>query len=238
MALNKKNQITAILITDQLKKQHPLTWCDKVITIKPSDNDIADRNLALKQAVTRWVIFLKDRETVSQSLIREIKNFVNSADRQGYTGGQLVIKKVFAKKILNHGTWTPKKEIRLGRRVGKWVENRGQASWQFPGQKIVFFHPLIDKPYEGLTQMLVKINSITTKEAQKKHYNKQTASLLTVIFSPIATFKKVFFLKLGFLDGLAGFNLAVLTSFQAFLEKSKLWLLNQQEKNKEVMVDN
>jgi len=68
------------------------------------------------------VFFLKENESVSQNLAKEIKSFINLADQQGYTGAQIIIKRSFLKKNFNHGRWSPKREIRLGRRVGEWSE--------------------------------------------------------------------------------------------------------------------
>jgi len=229
MDLSKKNQITAILITDQRKGKKIFSWCDQIIIINPSKDCANVRNSALKQATTRWVIFLSGREFVSPKLAKEIRQFITSADHQGYTGAYLIIKNIFLKKPINHGSWSPKKELRLGRRVGQWQENNKQIFWQFPGQKIVFSHSLIAKPYENLSQILAAINKKTTAKAQENYQKNQRARVITIIFAPFLSLQKNLFFRLGLLDGLAGLILAFLDSFEIFLEKGKLWLLGQKK---------
>lgn len=235
MILDQKNQITAILISKEKAPRETFPWYQQAITINPIKDSASKRNLVLKQAKTRWVIFLKSNEIVPKSLVKEIKNFVDRADRQGFTGAQIIIKKSFLEKNLNYGNWATQKEIRLGRRVGEWKEDNGKFFWQFPGQKATLSNPIISNPYDNLASLLADINLKSTAEAQRKHQKGKRMFFLDIIVLPLITFKRVFLLKLGLLDGLAGFILAILEAFQTFLEKSKFWLLKQQEK--EVTVD-
>jgi hypothetical protein len=230
MSLGQNNQVTAILIAKDKIPRQDLSWCDQTIVLDAAEDGAENRNRALKQAKNRWVLFLKEDESVSQELAREIGGFINLADQGGYTGAQILIKKVFLKQTLGHGSWFTKKETRLGRRVGEWSEENGFLVWTFPGQKAILASPLVQQPYENLAQLLTNINWQTTKEAQKAYQNQKKCSVLGVAFLPLITFKKNFFLKLGFLDGPAGFVLAVLEAFRVFLVSSKLWLLRQQKK--------
>jgi ribosomal protein L17 len=231
MTIGQKNQITAILITKNKPAKEAFPWCEQIITINPKKDTVNSRNQALEQAKNRWVIFLKSNESVSKNLAKEITSFINQADRRGFTGAQAVIKNSFLGKDVNYGSWSARKEIRLGRRVGKWEEKGNRLpSWQFPGQKAILSNPIIAKPYNNLSSLLKKSNLETTLKAQKKYQEGQRTPFLGIIAMPLFTFEDSFFLKLGFLDGLAGFILAVLEAFQTFLEKSKLWLLKHQEK--------
>ncbi|KUK83440.1 MAG: glycosyl transferase family 2 [Microgenomates bacterium 39_6] len=236
MILEKNNQISAILIANQKKETKNLSWCQETIVISPHQDNPKNRNQALKKAQNRWVFFLKEDEIVSQKLAEEIKEFVNLADQQGYTGAQIIIKRSFLKKNFHHGRWSPKREIRLGRRVGEWSEKNSSLVWDFPGQKATLTFPLIYRPYQNLSQFLADINQNTTHQAKNNYQNQKRSSLLKIVTSPLITFKKIFFFKLGFLDGLGGFVLATLSSFEAFLVNSKLWLLNQ--KKKKIKADN
>ncbi|MDO8488395.1 MAG: glycosyltransferase family 2 protein, partial [bacterium] len=46
-----------------------------------------------------------------------------------------------------------------------------------------------------------------------------------IIFYPVFKFKHLYLLKLGFLDGTAGFVHAMTMAFYTFLTRGKLWLL-------------
>ncbi|MBI4226081.1 hypothetical protein HY612_03115 [Candidatus Roizmanbacteria bacterium] len=51
----------------------------------------------------------------------------------------------------------------------------------------------------------------------------ESASVWKIIFFPLAKFILNYFIKLGFLDGPAGFTYAFLMSFHSFLVRAKLW---------------
>ncbi|MGI6278856.1 MAG: hypothetical protein ACOYJ8_03590, partial [Patescibacteria group bacterium] len=119
---------------------------------------------------------------------------------------------------------------------GEWSEKNNSLVWDFPGQKATLSFPLIYQPYQNLSQFLAKINQDTTNQAKNNYQNQKKSSLIKIFISPLITFKKNFFFQLGFLDGFGGFVLAILSSFEAFLANSKLWLLSQ--KKKKVRADN
>jgi len=230
MTIQQKNQITAILIAKDKPAKKVFPWCEQIVTINPEKDNADSRNQALEQAKNRWVIFLQDNESIPKNLAKEIINFTNHADQQGFTGAQVIIKNSFLGKEVNYGDWNAQKEIRLGRRVGKWEERKNKPlSWQFPGQKATLSSPIITKPYSNLASLLKESNLKTTIRAQEKYQKGQKTTFFSIIIMPLFTFKKSFFLRLGFLDGLAGFILASLEAFQVFLERSKLWLLKYQE---------
>ncbi|MDD3531985.1 MAG: hypothetical protein PHR64_02105 [Candidatus Shapirobacteria bacterium] len=230
MSLDKKNQISTILISKNKTPRKDLAWCDQVIILDAIKDCAENRNQALKQAKNRWVLFLKENEFVSRELAKEVTNFINLADQKGYTGAQIISKRVFLEQAFNYGAWFAKKEIRLGRRVGEWSKKNGSLVWNFPGQKTILANFLIHRPYQNLAQLLTTTNQQTTIKAQRAHQHQKKCPIFWVVFSPWTTFKKSFFLKLGFLDGSAGFILATLEAFKTFLVNSKLWLLGQQKK--------
>lgn len=231
MVIGQNNQITAVLITKDKPTKEAFPWCEQIITINPKDDNADSRNQALKQAKSRWVLFLKNNELVSPELVKEITDFIRLADQRGYTGAQLIIKKSFLGHIFSHGGWPTKREIRLGRRVGEWTKKDGRLIWSFPGQKAILANLLIHQPYKNLAQLLITINRQTTNNAQKAYQKQKRCSILKVVFPPLAIFNKNFFFRFGFLDGLAGFVLAILEAFGIFLTNAKLWLLKQQNKN-------
>lgn len=236
MSLGQKDQLSIILITKDKTPRQDLSWGNQTIILNATNDNAKTRGQILKQAQSRWVLFLKDNELVSPELVKEINDFIRLADQKGYTGAQLIIKKSFLGHIFGHGSWSPKKEVRLGRRVGEWAKENGRLAWSFPGQKAILTNSLIHKPYKNLGQLLIAVNQQTTNSAQRAYQKQKHCSILGVVFSPLVVFKKNLFLKLGFLDGPAGFVLATLEAFEAFLTNAKLWLLKQQ--NKSVRDDN
>ena len=69
-----------------------------------------------------------------------------------------------------------------------------------------------------------KSNHADAKELFEKG---KKASLLKLLFNPWLKFNKMYFIKLGFLDGMAGFNIALITAYGTFLKYIKLYYLSK-----------
>jgi len=169
------------------------------------ENDFSkQRNFALKQAQTRWVLFIDADERVSKKLALEIQKFIQQADGEGYTGAFIIRQDhIFGQKI-HYGEFGKIKLLRLGRRVGKW-QGKVHEIWDFPGRKATLKNSLYHYPHPNLTEFLRKINLYTTLQAKNYCY------------------------RFGFLEGSTGFVLAVLMSFHSFLVRAKLWVLWRQK---------
>ena len=70
-----------------------------------------------------------------------------------------------------------------------------------------------------------KFSDIAAAEAFKK--NKKTNILLHLVLNPFFTFIKTYFLKVGFLDGVAGFQVAISGAYYRYLKYAKLYQLHQ-----------
>jgi hypothetical protein len=72
-----------------------------------------------------------------------------------------------------------------------------------------------------------KLNSYTTSSALDLYDSGKKGSLIDIIFRPVFTFIKMYFLKLGALDGYIGLILCTLSSFHVFVKYSKLYFLTK-----------
>ncbi|HND85631.1 MAG TPA: glycosyltransferase family 2 protein, partial [Pseudobdellovibrionaceae bacterium] len=63
--------------------------------------------------------------------------------------------------------------------------------------------------------------------AQDLHKRGKRFSVLKLVFKPWIKFIECYFFKLGFLDGLPGFIIAVGAAYSIFLRWAKLWELER-----------
>ena len=56
-----------------------------------------------------------------------------------------------------------------------------------------------------------------------------------MLITPVFKFFKSYFIKLGFLDGFAGFCIASLSAFDGFIRYAKVIQLKREEKNKKTV---
>jgi glycosyltransferase involved in cell wall biosynthesis len=126
---------------------------------------------------------------------------------------------------IDHGGWYPEWRTRLfDRRRARWagtdphdrVEVDGALGRLGAGDLQHF-------TYGSISEHLAQIDRFTTIAAREKAERGDRKSLLAMLFRPPARFLKMYVLRLGFLDGRAGFVLAVLGAYYVFLKYAKLW---------------
>lgn len=74
---------------------------------------------------------------------------------------------------------------------------------------------------------LKKLNHYTTLSAEELFKKGKKAGFIDIIFRPAFTFFKMYFLKLGILDGFMGLVLCTLSSIHVSVKYSKLYLKNR-----------
>ncbi|MEY2830268.1 MAG: hypothetical protein RIQ33_2126 [Bacteroidota bacterium] len=129
---------------------------------------------------------------------------------------------------IRYGGWYPDTKIRLF--------NKKNTQWKnlIVHEHIEFLKPehitflkgdILHYSFDTLLEHKTKIEKYALLEAQKvKHYSTIKLFFKTM-FSPFITFIKMYFLKLGCLDGSAGFNVAKLSayaSYKRYTEAQKL----------------
>ena len=81
-----------------------------------------------------------------------------------------------------------------------------------------------------LEQYFEKFNRYTTISAKEEFSKGTKVGIVKLFVKPVAAFVKHYIIKLGFLDGTAGFVLSVLSAKAVFVKYSKLMELIEKEK--------
>jgi hypothetical protein len=84
--------------------------------------------------------------------------------------------------------------------------------------------------YGNLDQYIEKMNMYSRLNAEEMYKRGRKWYYPDFIVHPAATFVKMYILKAGFLDGINGFLLAVLSSYHVFVKYAKLRQLHIQVK--------
>jgi len=91
---------------------------------------------------------------------------------------------------------------------------------------------LLHRSAESLEVYIGKQNRYTTLQAQAMHARGERAGALQLGMSPLARFLRFYVLKLGFMDGAAGFAHIAIGAFASFLKYAKLRALRQEEQSR------
>ncbi len=190
------------------------------------------KQAALDLATHKWILWLDADEELTTSLRDEIIQLKN-ADFEAFSAYAIPRRALFLGRWIYHSGWYPGYVTRLfNKELVKLSENA------------VHEHLIINTPVGRLKSDLnhytdpsiehyfMKFNNYTTLAAKDLTVTNKTFSLIDIIIRPPFLFVKMYILKLGFLDGLQGFLLAVFSALYVFTKYAKLWELNHKKGNK------
>mgnify|MGYP004485412889 CR=1 FL=1 len=192
----------------------------------PMNGDFGgQRNFAIAQADTDWILFLDADERISPQLGREIKAVIEDVDRYAYW---IVRENRFHFNKATHGVLRPDWVLRLIPRDGASVEGYVHEAIRstYPSKRLS--GPMYHYTYDNWNQYFNKFNNYTTLSAEKyRDKGKSCSFVKDIILRPMWAFIKMYILEKGFLDGKIGFILSVNHYFYTMTKYVKLYYLNK-----------
>ena len=161
---------------------------------------------AVKLAKNEWVFVLDSDERITSDLRDEIINELKNPKFDAYFTARL---NNFWGKDIKHLGLYPDYSIRLfNKNKAKFNDRDVHESVECNCKKGYLKNHMIHLAYESIEEFITKQNRYSSIGAKN---NK-----IKAIFSPFWTFFKLYFIKLGFLDGWDGFVIAKLYSQYTF----------------------
>jgi glycosyltransferase involved in cell wall biosynthesis len=229
-----------------------LRWCDEIIVIDSFSTDRTveisrrftdhviqrrwagfrdQKAFAHQQSTKEWVFSVDADERVTPELRDEICQALShdGDDYAGYAVPRLVF---YLKRWWWRGGWYPEYNVRLFR--------RDRAVWGGfePHNKIIvngrvrrLQHPLYHFSYRNIEDHIQKINRYTSASSQELRQHGGRWRLADALLRPAARFFRSYILKRGFMNGFAGFYVAVSAAVYVFLKYAKLWELELEAKD-------
>jgi glycosyltransferase involved in cell wall biosynthesis len=187
----------------------------------------AQKNFALSLAEGDWVLSVDADERVPPELAREIERAIADGRTDGFEVPRL---SSFVGREMRHSGWFPDYVLRLFR--------RGKARFT---DDLVHERVICDGPIGRLSEHLAH-NSVTRLEqaiSRVDRYSTAGAEMLVAsgrrvsfaqgITHGIWSFFRAYVLRLGFLDGHAGFLLAVANAEGTYYRYMKAWLAQRRK---------
>ena len=157
------------------------------------------KNLAVNLAINDWVFVLDSDERITKDLQLEILKEIDKPSSNGYLVPRL--NWFFGKSIKTCGLY-PDYSLRLyNRNLGSFSEVDVHESVSVQGKVSKLKNHMIHLAFESVDEFILKQRRYSKLSNKKKNAFK-------AFCSPIWTFLKIFFIKLGFLDGWRGFIIA------------------------------
>jgi glycosyltransferase involved in cell wall biosynthesis len=230
-----------------------LRWCDEIIVVDSFSTDrtveicrqYTDRVIqrewhgyqdqkafAHSQATGDWILVLDSDERASAELKEEIQQAL-SRDGNHYDGYAMPRLVFYLGRWWRRGGWYPDYKVRLFR--------RDRASWggAEPHDKIIvegkvrrLRSPIYHFSYRDMDDHVQRINRFTTLSSRELKRAGGRWRLIDALARPAARFFRSYVLERGFLEGFAGFYVALTAAVYVFLKYAKVWELELEEKSK------
>ncbi|MBU1039658.1 MAG: glycosyltransferase family 2 protein [Proteobacteria bacterium] len=164
-----------------------------------------------------WVVSLDQDEYLTDELAANIRAAVTrEEDLAGYW---MPRSSFYFDRFMRHSGWYPDHLLRLFRPARMEVHVSGaHYSFRPLGDTGRLSGDIIHYPYRNFREHLDKINSYAQQGADSLKAKGRPGGVLAGTIHGLARFAKLYLLKLGLLDGRAGFINAVHGAFYAFLK--------------------
>ena len=180
----------------------------------------AQKQFAISQAQHDWVLCLDADERVSAVLRVAIEGALIAPQVNGFAMPRC---NRFMGRWLRHGEGYPDWSLRLFRRSqGRWSDDPVHEKVLLDGTPARLQGDLLHESAEDLVRYLEKQDRYTTLQAEALFRRGKRASVLRMLFSPLLRFVKFYVLRLGFLDGVAGFRHIVIGCQNSYMKYAKL----------------
>ena len=245
VCFNEEDRIEACL--------QSLAWCAEIIVVDSYSTDqtpdicrfYTDRFIqrewagyrdqkafAHSQATREWVLLVDSDERVTPQLRDEILEAL-ARDGGRYCGYAVARLVRYLERWWWRGGWYPDYDVRLFRRErATWGGSEPHEKILVDGPVRRLRHPLEHYSYRSIEDHLQRINRFTSISSLELKNAGVRWRLADAVLHPAGRFFRSYFLKRGFMEGFAGFYVAVTAAVYVFLKYAKLWELYLEEKKR------
>jgi glycosyltransferase involved in cell wall biosynthesis len=228
-----------------------LRWCDEIAVVDSFSTDrtpeicrrYTDRFIqrewagyreqkafALTLATQEWVLVVDSDERVTPEL-RAVMQDALSRHGQEYAGFSVPRLVHYLDRWWRRGGWYPDYNVRLFRREqGVWGGTDPHDKVLVDGKVCRLKNPLHHYSYRNIDDHIRRINRYTTISSRELKKDHGRWRLSDALLRPAVRFFRCYILKRGFMEGFAGFYVALTAAVYVFLKYAKLWELELEEK--------
>lgn len=222
-------------------------WCDEIVMV---DSGSTDRTLAIGREFTSriihqpwlgysrqkqhaltccqfdWILNIDADEEISPDLRSEIERMLSlpQIDRDRVHGYELHRMVFFLKRWWRRGGWHREYRLRLfQKQFSQWggIDPHERAMVTGPVKRMQ--GTLYHYTYDSLRDQVISLHRHATTASKEILANGIEIRIYHLVFRPLARFVKFYILRRGFLEGVAGFVVAVNEGWYTFLKFAKAW---------------
>jgi glycosyltransferase involved in cell wall biosynthesis len=187
-------------------------------SFKNFENFAAQKNAAIQKASGEWVLSIDADERLSSELAAEIQQVLKTSEHNGYWVRR---ENFIFGRHMRYGAQRDDLQLRLFRRDKAEFQGTVHERVELQGTCGQLTHSMQHHSTENLADYFRRFPLYTELEAQKIYSKGIKPSAVHILLKPIAEFIYFYFLRLGFLDGLAGLQYQILSSFYTSVKYMK-----------------
>lgn len=210
--------------TIELARELCAGHCECTVVQKEYSTAGAVKNWAISQARHNWVVILDVDERLTEELAIEIERQLQTGP--GCDGFEITRHDHFLGRRIRFGGWNRKRLIRVFRRdLFQYPDGAADhTEFETKGRTIRRLrYPMNHYTRRSYDEQIIKSNRYTALQAERWHREGRRASFLQMMFRPPLRFLRSYIAYGGFLDGIAGLQIAYLAMYYAFLKQARLW---------------
>lgn len=222
--LSSASFVDELLVVDSGSADRTVTLAEKhgaKVVTHPFADFASQRNFAMSQASGDWVLFIDADERVTPELAEEIRSVIlGSAQLCIYA---ILFQTFFFGKRLRFGDALNDYHIRLFPRSRvTWAQPvHEQVITDLPCRK--FKNPILHYTTRNIAHYMCKLERYVPRELLVMKEKSVRPSFFRAFVRPPARFFQLYFLKLGILDGVVGFQYAILSAYYTFRKHWLYW---------------
>lgn len=189
---------------------------------RPFDDYAEQKNRAAALAKHDFILSVDADEAPSETLRASIFAAKAGPKADVYSMNRLTS---YCGRWVKHCGWYPDTKIRLyDRRKAQWTGKRihEKVTPDAGARHAKLEGDLLHYSFYTIDQHMATVNRFSTLKAELLHEKGRGASIAKMILSAPVKFLKIFLFKAGFLDGSAGFHIAVNSAHGDYLKYAKL----------------
>jgi glycosyltransferase involved in cell wall biosynthesis len=182
------------------------------------------KNFAQSLAKNNWILNIDADERVTPELSTELHAFFKSPEISLVNGVYLPRKTWYLNRWVMHGGWYPNYLIRLSKKnASRWTEPALHEALIVEGKTETFNQPLEHYSFPTQRSHIAKNMEYAARVSLGLKKKGKRVGFFDITLRPLWKFIDGYVFKAGFLDGFAGFLIAIHSSYATFLRYTYLY---------------
>ena len=195
-------------------------YTQKIFSRENNPNLNVNKQFGIEQCKNSWILYLDPDEVITGNLRKEMLSVIQTEGNE-VRGYSIPRKNYYFGKFLRFGGKYPDYQLRFFKNgFAKFSCKHVHEKIDVDGKVKKFESPMLHYPYQDISDMLKKSNFYTSRKAEYWFSNGKTPKF--ILMQSLIKFFKLYFLKLGFLDGFTGFSVSLMDSYNEFVSLLKL----------------